>query len=103
MYQNRLYLAVVTETNPDTTFDEIKDWFNNVRSQTIFDWTEIIVRFDVWHKAFGYMKQFDNVRFIHKTEPFWKDPDTLLVNEWDLSDRRKNSFNEDLLVKLWKK
>jgi len=104
MSRNRLYLAVETRTNYDTTFDEIKNWFNNTRNQTMFDWTEHIVRYDVWHKAFGFMKQFPNVRFVHKTDPFWRDPDTLLVNEWDLNERRKNNnHNEKLLSELWKK
>jgi hypothetical protein len=97
------YLTVVVDIYHKTTQEEIEAWFESAKAQSMYQWTEHVLIYEDWKKVLGKFKPKKNFRMIPKTETFWQNPESILIDDWDISDIRQSRDNEIKLAKLWKK
>jgi hypothetical protein len=101
--ENRKYLCTITTIYYDDNDQSIYSWYENAKKQTMFNWTEHVIKYEDWKRPFDSMKKRRNFRFLKIGEPFWKDPESIHVNEWELGENRDPDKNEKIMSSLWKK
>ena len=101
--EHKKYLTVVIKIREGTIQEEIEKWFESAKAQSMYQWTEHVLIYDDWKHILGKFKPKKNFRLIPAEETFWQNPESMLVDEWDLSDIRRSTANEIMMARLWKK
>lgn len=100
---HRKYFSAIVHISHDTKQEDIEAWYESAKNQTMYQWTEHVLIYETWKKILGKFKPKKNFRILKSDELYLHHPDSIIVEEWNVSEIRDNRDTEAKLENLWLK